>query len=78
MRQFRLSTLMLLILFMAVGVAVVVHKQREAQQEAELQAQLAQPLPVVLPPRQRKTRMMIRTDDENDLIKRLNEQLSGK
>jgi hypothetical protein len=78
MRQFRLSTLMLLILFMAVGVAVVVHKQRAAQQEAELQAQLAPPLPVVLPPRQQKTRMMMRTEDENDLIKRLNEQPSGK
>ncbi len=79
MRQFRLSTLMQLIVFTALGVAVVVQQQQRAdRREAELRAQLAQPLPVVLPPQQQKTRMRMPTDDERDLIKRLNEQLSGK
>jgi hypothetical protein len=82
MRRFRLSTLMLLIVIAALAIALVVEEQRAARREAELQAEmaalqsrLAQSWPVVLPPRKQKAMPRMRTDDENDLIKRLNRQL---
>jgi hypothetical protein len=85
MRRFRLSTLMLLIVIVALAIALVVRERRAARREAELQAEmaalqsrLAQSWPVVLPPRKRKVMPRMRTDDENDLIKRLNRQLSGQ
>ena len=42
MRRFRLSTLMLLIMLAALGIAVVVHYRRAARREVELQARLAE------------------------------------
>jgi hypothetical protein len=41
MRRFRLSTLMLLIVLAALGIALVVHYRRAARREVELQARLA-------------------------------------
>jgi hypothetical protein len=41
MRRFRLSTLMLLVVITALGVALVVQERRAARREAELQARLA-------------------------------------
>jgi hypothetical protein len=41
MKRFRLSTLMLLIVIAALGVAVVVQQRRAARREVELQAGLA-------------------------------------
>ena len=40
MRRFRLSTLMLLIVLAALGIALVVHYRRAARREVELQARL--------------------------------------
>jgi hypothetical protein len=40
MRRFRLSTLMLLVVIAALGVALVVQERRATRREAELQAQL--------------------------------------
>jgi type II secretory pathway pseudopilin PulG len=40
MKRFRLSTLMLLIVIAALGVALVVQQRRAARREAELQARL--------------------------------------
>jgi hypothetical protein len=42
MRRFRLSTLMLLIVLAALGIALVVHYRRAARREVELQARLAE------------------------------------
>jgi hypothetical protein len=42
MKRFRLSTLMLLIVIAALGVALVVQQRRAARHVAELQAQLAE------------------------------------
>ena len=38
MKRFRLSTLMLLIVIAALGVALVVHQVRSSRRESELQA----------------------------------------
>ena len=40
MKRFRLSTLMLLIVIVAMGVALVVQHQRAARREAEIRAEL--------------------------------------
>ena len=48
MRRFRLSTLMLLVVIAALGVALVVQQRRSARREADLQARLAQSWPVYL------------------------------
>jgi hypothetical protein len=42
MKRFRLSTLMLLIVIAALGVAMVVQQRRAARREAELRARLAE------------------------------------
>ena len=42
MRRFRLSTLMLLIVIAALGIALVVHYRRAARREVELQARRAE------------------------------------
>ncbi len=42
MKRFRLSTLMLLIMIAALGVALAVQQRRAARREAELQARLAE------------------------------------
>ena len=48
MKRVRLSTLMLLIVIAALGVALVVQQRRAARREADLQARLAQSWPVYL------------------------------
>lgn len=42
MRRFRLGTLMLLIMLMAMGLALAVEYRRAARREVELQARLAE------------------------------------
>lgn len=42
MRRFRMSTLMLVIVIAALGVAMVVQERRAARREAELRARLAE------------------------------------
>jgi hypothetical protein len=60
-------------------------QRRAARREAELQAEMAalrsrltQSWPVVLPPRRQEAMPRMRADNEDDLIKRLNRQLSGQ
>ena len=48
MKRFRLSTLMLLIVIVALSTALVVHHVRSSRREAELQARLAQSWPLFL------------------------------
>jgi hypothetical protein len=45
MKRFRLSTLMLLVVIAALGVALVVQHRRAARREAELEARLAESWP---------------------------------
>jgi hypothetical protein len=82
MRRFRLSTLMLLIVIAALGLVLVEQEQRADRHAAAVRAQLAEPLPLVLPPQQQETWMEKWPDDdgydENDLIKQLNRQIRGK
>ncbi len=83
MRRFRLSTLMLLIVIAALGLALVEQERRADQRAAELGNLLAEPLPVVLPTQQQETLREKWSDDnygddENDSIKRLNRRIRAK
>jgi hypothetical protein len=67
MKRFRLSTLMLLVVIAALGIALVVQYRRYARREAELQVRLTQAWPVFL--KQQK---------ETAEIRRLQEELLAK
>ena len=85
MKRFRLSTLMLLIVIAALSIALVVQERRAARREAKLQSELAKlqarlalSWPGVLSVQNQNAIMRMQTDPENDLIRRLNRQLSGQ
>lgn len=59
MRRFRMSTLMLLIVIAALGIALMLEHRRASRREAELQARLAQSWPLFLKLQQTEQRLLI-------------------
>lgn len=83
MRRFRLSTLMLLIVIVALTITLMVRERRAARREAKLQAEIANlqarlAQSVLLPPQRQQAAMRMQTDYGKDLIIRLNRQFSGQ
>jgi hypothetical protein len=86
MKRFRLSTLMLLVVIVGLAIALVVQERRAARREVQLQAEIADLQARLRPlsasffrsPQMQRTMMRMQNDSEDDLIKQLNRQISGK